>query len=454
MKKILFFLSIAFVCNATAQNVISNPNLNNGYQRWNDNDNLENGCHPTIGGLYPYSIGSAYWFEDSYGGPTNTNIVSEVNACMHQRLCLIKGLTYRFSFKAQRRCEAWNPDLPPTLSLEAIVRGATTFTSYIDNVYTYSNTSWNWSNETMTFAVPLNAVDDSFVVAFTSYNQISEFGAILDDITLVPEPSLTVNGPVAAAVNTATSWNVSNIPASGVTYSWSFPGATPSTSTAANPTNIQWATQGSKTVSCTLNNGSGNVVTITQIINITAPLPISLFAFNAAAKNNTVDLTWTTSNEINNDYFILYRSKNGVNFDEVAKVNAAGISAGSTYAFNDANAGTGVTYYKLKQVDKNGVYRYSGVIKASIGVKDLDVHVYPTVVNDVLNYVVDNPKVAKLNIIISDMNGKRISAGSANFATGSTQKNVNVSNLSAGVYLLTVIDENYSFKKSVLFTKQ
>jgi len=66
---------------------------------------------------------------------------------------------------------------------------------------------------------------------------------------------------------------------------------------------------------------------------------------------------------------------------------------------------------------------------------------------------VETPKAVKLTIFVSDISGKRINNTVQNFTNGTTQKSVNVSTLSSGVYLLTVIDEATGYKKSVTFKK-
>jgi hypothetical protein len=449
MKKIILLtFVIAVACSGRAQNILKNANLNQGYLNWDNN-----GCMPYIGGVYGYS-GAPYWPETVYGGSSSTNLVAETGGgCMNQSVCLLKGLTYRFNFKGQRRCEADNPDLPPTLSVEAIIRGFPSFTTYVDNIYNYTNTTWNWSNETATFTVPSNSTDNVFFVIFTSYNQTAEFGALVDDISLAPEPALTINGPAVAAANAATNWGVDNIPASGVTYSWSFPGATPSTSSSATPANVSWATQGTKTVSCILNNGSCDMVTITQNINITAPLPVDITSFKATEKNGGVELSWVTNNEINNDYFVLYRSKNGVQFEEIGRVKSAGISTGSSYLFTDNQVVSGNVYYRIKQVDKNGGNKLSGIIKLTGNVSDLNVSIYPTAVNNVLYYTVEAPSVAKLKVLITDMSGRRVTSAVESFTKGTTKKSMNVTGFATGIYMLTVTDENNGLKKTIRFSK-
>ena len=190
-------------------------------------------------------------------------------------------------------------------------------------------------------------------------------------------------------------------------------------------------------------------VTMTQ----TGILPVNLVSFNAAAKNNTVDLSWVTANEVNNDYFEVYRSKNGVSFTLIGKVNATGFATGSTYNFNDAQPGGGTTYYRLKVVDKSANFKLSGTVKADLNARSLDVAVYPTIVTSVLNYVIQSPKAEKLRVMVTDISGKRIVSTVESFTSGTTQKSINTSTLSSGVYLLTIIDDSNTFKKTVTFKK-
>ena len=89
-------------------------------------------------------------------------------------------------------------------------------------------------------------------------------------------------------------------------------------------------------------------------------LPVELVSFTATAKAQTVVLTWETASEINNDYFEVLRSVDGINFKKIGEVAGAGNSDKSLrYEFADKLPVAGVAYYQLKQVDYNGMYDYS-----------------------------------------------------------------------------------------------
>ena len=56
------------------------------------------------------------------------------------------------------------------------------------------------------------------------------------------------------------------------------------------------------------------------------PLPIELVSFNAVANGDVVDLSWQTATEINNAYFTIERSIDGVVWEEIITTNGAGNS--------------------------------------------------------------------------------------------------------------------------------
>jgi hypothetical protein len=84
-------------------------------------------------------------------------------------------------------------------------------------------------------------------------------------------------------------------------------------------------------------------------------LPIQLLSFTAKTNDASVQLNWGTANEINNDYFDIERSTDGICFNSVRKINGAGNSAQTIhYSTYDYWPLEGVSYYRLKQTDFDG----------------------------------------------------------------------------------------------------
>lgn len=94
-------------------------------------------------------------------------------------------------------------------------------------------------------------------------------------------------------------------------------------------------------------------------------LPIELLFFKATKLNQrNVELWWSTATEINNDYFTVEKTLDGIDFNEVGTVNGLG----TTYSIHDYSLtdyqlqNSAMTYYRLKQTDFDGNYSYSDLI--------------------------------------------------------------------------------------------
>ena len=104
---------------------------------------------------------------------------------------------------------------------------------------------------------------------------------------------------------------------------------------------------------------------------ITSPLPIELLSFSAKANNDIVDISWSTASEINNDFFTIERSYNGVDFTSIGTVNGAGNSSMVlNYVSIDEKPYPGISYYRLKQTDFDGKYSYSTIAAVKFSADD------------------------------------------------------------------------------------
>jgi Secretion system C-terminal sorting domain len=96
----------------------------------------------------------------------------------------------------------------------------------------------------------------------------------------------------------------------------------------------------------------------------TIPLPVSwLYVKGQLQANNTALISWGTASESNTKHYEIEHSTDGVVFSKLGTVNAAGNSnAPLHYSFAHSNMPTGMNYYRVKQIDRDGVYKYSAVI--------------------------------------------------------------------------------------------
>lgn len=91
-----------------------------------------------------------------------------------------------------------------------------------------------------------------------------------------------------------------------------------------------------------------------ELVKVTA-LPVELLYFEAKAKNNTVYLNWATASEINNDRFEIYKSIDNIDYKLLTTVYGKGTTTQTNYYSIKDNDVCGILYYKLKQIDYDGV---------------------------------------------------------------------------------------------------
>lgn len=107
------------------------------------------------------------------------------------------------------------------------------------------------------------------------------------------------------------------------------------------------------------------------------PLPAQLVDFSATNEGSIIVLNWVTSSELNNDYFTVEKSRNGVDFEELGQFDGAGTSTNiNSYKVYDIIPFEGTQFYRLRQTDfdgKNSTSRTIG-IKWSKGV---ECNIYP-----------------------------------------------------------------------------
>jgi len=93
-------------------------------------------------------------------------------------------------------------------------------------------------------------------------------------------------------------------------------------------------------------------------------VPVELASFSARVLENTVVLEWSTISETNNFGFEIQKGFDEKNFNKIGFI-AGNDTESSTinYRFNDSKISSGVSYYRLKQIDTDGSFLYSEILK-------------------------------------------------------------------------------------------
>jgi hypothetical protein len=164
-------------------------------------------------------------------------------------------------------------------------------------------------------------------------------------------------------------------------------------------------------------------------------LPVLFTKFEAGCTNNGALVSWSTGSEFNSNYFALQRSTNGNDWTSVATIKAAGNSStGRTYQQLDLDGGK--AYYRIKQVDMEGHFIYTGIIRTNCEPKKIDMVIYPVPARDILNVVIRSDKSLKTQLMLVDGIGKIVRRIDATLFNGSNTFLFNLKGLASGEYLI------------------
>lgn len=196
-------------------------------------------------------------------------------------------------------------------------------------------------------------------------------------------------------------------------------------------------------------NGNSDVAFIAYNASASVILPVNLNYFKSTQNKNNVKLIWQTSIEINADYFMLEHSEDGILFSDVEKITAKGNSVSITdYSFDHRNLSSGNHFYRLKQVDKDGAFVYSEVLRETIVSTNINFGFFPNPANDIINvfYTLSEDRNAQLAVYQTD--GKLVKMFT--LPKGSSNIKVTLNDLSAGQYVLKLLQKNQPIQTTLL----
>ena len=177
------------------------------------------------------------------------------------------------------------------------------------------------------------------------------------------------------------------------------------------------------------------------------PLPVNFISFNAAKENNATRLTWKVGVEENLKGYEIEKSTDGRQFTSVGFVAATGQT---TYTFKDVQLSQGAVFYRIRNVDIDGKFKYSNILSLKNGASGLVLNAFPL------------PAVNKLTIQHeAAFNNGRINISSSDGsvvkriipANGSLETIVNLAGLKSGMYVLS-FDSGNGKLQTMKFLKQ
>jgi len=139
-----------------------------------------------------------------------------------------------------------------------------------------------------------------------------------------------------------------------------------------------------------------------DIICSSSTLSVQLTSFNGECNKSQQKLSWSTASEINNDYFTIEGSLDGIEFYTLDRITGAGNKNTQTnYNWTDYTISNLTSrYYRLKQNDFDGIYTYSPIIFNNCKKTKGDILIYPNPFSKELNIVLSQESNSEETVIL------------------------------------------------------
>ncbi|TCZ70570.1 T9SS type A sorting domain-containing protein [Flaviaesturariibacter aridisoli] len=164
-------------------------------------------------------------------------------------------------------------------------------------------------------------------------------------------------------------------------------------------------------------------------------LPVTFMGINARKETAGTRVQWDVADEVDVQRYEIERSEDGRNFTRIGTVPA---NKKPAYNFTDANASSGTVYYRVKNVDIDGRFKYSSIAKLTGKSSSIVLKAFPLPAHNQLTVQHDKMTGGMLSLATAD--GRIVRNLVA--ASGSIQTQIDLNGLTPGLYILRVDDGN------------
>ena len=165
-------------------------------------------------------------------------------------------------------------------------------------------------------------------------------------------------------------------------------------------------------------------------------------------------LKWTTLSEVGHDIFIVERSSDGVTYENIGMVEAAGnVRNGKDYRFLDNNFPAANSYYRLRNVDLDGTASFSQTVAVQrITRNDFAVaRIRQAEISGLFECSIDCRAEGDLILHIHNYNGELVATHQHSFRSGLNDLTTDLADEPEGIYFLTL--EMNGEKERLAFVK-
>jgi Secretion system C-terminal sorting domain len=282
----------------------------------------------------------------------------------------------------------------------------------------------NGGNADITVTADMNITFTNLVIKVVGSGEITLNGGAEMNFT---QPSVAISLSATTSnngltLNNGNSSNPTRILMNGVAKARNLAG-----SNAINISSSRHAS-GTQTIAATADGFDGFLLGV---------LPAVLSNFKASPAANKVTISWNTLQEVNTTAFVIERSNDGSNWQDIATIKAAtNSSVQKNYQHTDNNPAKGINYYRLRIADADGNTEYSMVHATRLTASRNKITIFPNPAVNTANLLVDNDAASTYTIKIYNRNGLLVAQRKNNNTNNVTA--IDVRNFAAGEYIVEV----------------
>lgn len=169
-------------------------------------------------------------------------------------------------------------------------------------------------------------------------------------------------------------------------------------------------------------------------------LPVDLLSFSGYLNaNGFSDLIWKITNQINLKNFEVQRSYNGREFTTIGSVQAIKNPATiQDYIYTDQLKAKAINFYRLKMVDTDDRFKYSGIIRINNNKPDKFVELLQNPVRNGISFIIDNASKQDVMVTVFNSGGQQVRTWKLGKQQGTILLPVDNKGMAAGVYAMRV----------------
>jgi hypothetical protein len=194
------------------------------------------------------------------------------------------------------------------------------------------------------------------------------------------------------------------------------------------------------------NTFCGSISQNNALVTITSVLNTQMSPLTAHKNKNAVHLKWTATSSENSSYFEIWRSANGISFNELTGTVPAQRSGSSfDYELNDNFPLDNLNYYRVKHVDKNGQATWGNIASINMQQGSSVLSVYPNPVRSALTLSYNSTVLETIGVRILNTKGSVVYQAGFKAQKGGNQYAIPAGALSKGVYVVQLISSSGSY---------